>query len=302
MRSLLGVAALVAVLTLNLHAALAYPAAAPTMQSGPVTADLPRAEPGKEELILATTTSTQDSGLLDVLVPTFERMTGYRVKTIAVGTGAALALGARGEADVVLAHAPDAERDWMAAGNGTERLLVMHNDFIIIGPRDDPAQVRGQTSAAATLRRIASTASSFVSRGDESGTHLLERALWRSTDINPRGQPWYTESGQGMGATLNIADDRDAYMVTDRATYLARRSSLRLDVLVEGEPSLLNIYHVMPVNPSKSNLINAAGGGAFAAFMVRPDTQDTIARFGVDQYGQPLFFPDAGKHDEDVGR
>jgi len=248
-------------------------------------------------VILATTTSTQDSGLLDVLVPMFDREGGWQTKTVSVGTGAALALGSRGEADVVLVHAPEAETKWMADGNGTERLLVMHNDFIIIGPPSDPAGIKGNPSAADAFKKIAQGKASWVSRDDASGTDQFEKQLWSQVGINPKGQPWYITSGQGMGPTLTLADQKNAYTLSDRATYLAQKSKLQAIVMVERDKPLLNIYHVMPVSPAKfPNIkINAAGGKAFADFMVAPTTQQTIGDFGKDKYGQPLFVPDAGK-------
>lgn len=286
----------------------AKPAASPVSSPSPSPAAAAAPTPvprsgAQNEVILATTTSTQDSGLLDVLVPMFERQTGYQVKTISVGTGAALALGARGEADVVLVHAPDAEREWMAQGNGTERLLVMHNDFIVVGPEADPARVRGAGRAVDGLKRIADAGAPFVSRGDNSGTHQLELKLWREAGLDPKGKPWYIESGTGMGQTLTIADQRQAYTLSDRATWLARKGQLGLSLLLEGDPALFNVYHVMPVNPAKfPNLpINAAGGKAFADFLVAPETQRVIGEFGKDRYGQSLFVPDAGKREEEIG-
>ncbi|HLH23154.1 MAG TPA: substrate-binding domain-containing protein [Chloroflexota bacterium] len=261
----------------------------------------PAGRPANPEVILATTTSTQDSGLLDVLVPMFERGSGYQVKPIAVGTGQALALGARGEADVVLVHAPEAEQEWMAADNGTARLLVMHNDFVLVGPPDDPAGVRGAASAEAGFARIAQARAPFISRGDDSGTHKQEQAIWQAAGLDPRGEGWYQETGQGMGATLNVADEKRAYTLTDRGTYLARQSGLQLEIVLEGAKALLNVYHVMPVNPAKFPGVNAAGGQAFADFMVAPATQEIIGQFGADRYGQPLFFPDAGKREDEVG-
>lgn len=255
---------------------------------------------GRQVVILATTTSTQDSGLLDVLLPLFERRTGYRVKPIAVGSGQALVLGARGKADVVLVHAPEAERRWMAEGNGTERLLVMHNDFVIVGPPDDPAAVRGTVSAEDAFRRIARARSLFISRGDESGTHERESAIWKAAGIAPGGQSWYQQAGQGMGATLNIASEKRAYALADRGTYLARRATLQLTVLVEGIGALLNVYHVMPVNAEKFPHVNGSGGRALAAFLVSREAQDVIARFGLDIYGQPLFVADAGRTEADL--
>jgi len=250
-------------------------------------------------VILSTTTSTQDSGLLDVLVPVFERQSGYTVKTISVGTGQALALAARGEADVTLAHAPALEKKYVAEGKMLNRRLVMYNDFVIAGPEADPAGIRGEKSATAALRKIAAAGARFVSRGDKSGTHMLEQALWREGGIAPAA-PWYIESGQGMGQTLTLADERRAYTLTDRATLLAfaRRSSLV--VMVEGDRRLLNVYAVMEVNPANGPRVNAAGGKAFADFMVAPATQDVIRTFGADTYGRALFVPIAGKRDEDL--
>ena len=268
--------------------------ASPATQSTPA---IPRAQPDKRALILATTTSTQDSGLLDVLVPLFEQQTGYQVKTVSVGTGAALALGARGEADVVLVHAPDAEKQWMADGNGTERILVMHNDFLISGSPADPAKIKGERSVVAALQRVFEAGAPWISRDDNSGTDQLEKQLWKDAGLDPKGKPWYVTSGQGMGATLTLADQKDAYTICDRATYLARKSTIQSQVRVEGDPKLLNVYHVMPINPMKfpGVPINAAGGGAFARFLVLPDTQRVIGDFGKDKYNQALFFPDAGK-------
>lgn len=292
-------------LVLLLSACGGQPAASPSPAAGgpagPSASEAPRAgaarPAGGRTVILATTTSTQDSGLLDVLVPLFERQGRWQVKTVSVGTGAALALGARGEADVVLVHAPKAEEQWMAQGYGTERLLVMHNDFLVVGPPADPARVKGQASAVRALREIAARQAPWVSRDDNSGTDQLEKQLWRDAGINPQGQSWYVTSGQGMGATLTLADQKGAYTLTDRATYLARRSTLQAVIVVEGDMALLNIYHVMPVNPAKFPQagINAQGGKAFADFLVAPETQQVIANFGRDKYGQPLFFADAGK-------
>jgi tungstate transport system substrate-binding protein len=253
---------------------------------------------GSNVVILSTTTSTQDSGLLDVLVPLFEEKTGYTVKTIAVGTGQALALAGRGEADVTLAHAPALEKQYVTAGRMLNRRLVMYNDFVIVGPEADPAGIRGRTSAVEALHRIAAAGARFVSRGDNSGTNILELRLWKEAGVTPAA-PWYIESGQGMGATLGIADDRHAYTLTDRATYLAFRKRLALTVMVEGDRSLLNIYSVMEVNPANGPRVNATGGKAFADFMLAPETQQVIRTFGVDTYGQALFVPIAGKTDAD---
>jgi tungstate transport system substrate-binding protein len=213
-----------------------------------------------------------------------------------------MTMGEKGEADVLLVHAPASEVKFMAAGHGIDRKLVMHNDFIIVGPEADPAGIKGMTSAVDALKKIAGTSNIiFVSRGDNSGTDQLEKSLWKKAAIEPKGQSWYQESGQGMGATLTIASEKAAYTITDRATFLARQSTLKLSVLVEGDAVLLNIYHVIQVNPNKNSQINNAGARAFAEFMVAPDTQKTIAEFGKDKYGQPLFFPDAGKTEADLG-
>lgn len=251
-------------------------------------------------MVLATTTSTQDSGLLDVLVPLFERKTGYTVKTIAVGTGQSLALGDRGEADVVLVHAPKLELEYLAKGNLINRRLVMHNDFVLVGPPDDPASIMGMKKAVAAMKKIAERHSRFVSRGDNSGTHAKEQSLWKAAGIEPKG-PWYIESGQGMGATLTIASEKGACTLTDRATYLAFKKRIQLTILLERDAPLLNSYHVMEVNPARHPRVNAAGGKAFADFLVSPEAQAVITRFGVEKYGEPLFFPDAGKREPGEG-
>ena len=248
----------------------------------------------RSPVILATTTSTQDSGLLDVLVPLFEKRGGYTVKTIAVGTGQALTLGDRGEADVVLVHAPGLELPYLAKGNLIKRRLVMHNDFILVGPAADTAGIKGVKKAADALKKIAGTQGTFVSRGDNSGTHNTERSLWKAAGVVPKGR-WYIESGQGMGATLTIASEKGAYTLTDRGTYLALQKRVRLAILLEGDAPLLNIYHVMEVNPARHPKVNAAGGRAFADFIVSAEAQAVIRTFGVEKYGAPLFFPDAGK-------
>jgi tungstate transport system substrate-binding protein len=245
-------------------------------------------------VILATTTSTQDSGLLDVLIPLFEQQTGYIVKTVAVGTGQSLALGDRGDADVVLVHAPQLEREYEAKGTLLNRRLVMHNDFVLVGPKTDPAGLKELKTAAEALQRIASRALPFVSRGDNSGTHNMERSLWKLVGIEPQGK-WYLESGQGMSATLMIAAEKGAYTLTDRATYLAVQRRIDLALLLAGDALLLNVYHVMESNPARHSRVNAPGGRAFADFMVSPQAQAVIRTYGVETYGQPLFVPDAGK-------
>lgn len=251
-------------------------------------------------IILATTTSTQDSGLLDILVPMFEKENGFQVKTISVGSGQAMKMGEKGEADVLLVHSPDAEKKFMADGFGATRRLVMHNDFIILGPAADPARVKGARADEA-MKRIAQTNSLFASRGDNSGTHAKENGLWKAAGVNPDGQKWYQQTGLGMGQTLNVAAEKRAYVLTDRATYLALKKNLGLDILVEGDGKLLNIYHVLEINPTRWPKVNNAGGKAFADFMVSKKTQEVISRFGVDKFGAPLFFPDAGKKPESLG-
>ncbi len=260
------------------------------------------AAPKQKNIILATTTSTQDSGLLDVLIPIFEKETGYFVKTIAVGSGQAMAMGQKGEADVMLVHSPDAEKKFVAEGYGVNRRLVMHNDFIIVGPAADPAKIKGVKSSADVLKLVAGANALFLSRGDNSGTHAKEKTLWKKAEINPVGQKWYQETGLGMGQTLNVAAEKKGYTLADRGTYLALKKNLGLDILVEGDAALLNIYHVIEVNSAKWPKANAEGAKAFADFMVSKKTQDIIKTFGVDKFGSPLFFPDAGKKAEDLGK
>jgi tungstate transport system substrate-binding protein len=252
-----------------------------------------------QAVILSTTTSTQDSGLLDVLVPMFEKKTGYTVKTISVGTGQSLALAAKGEADVCLVHAPDSEKKYVADGLLLNRRLVMHNDFIIVGPAQDPVKIKGLPSAVDALKRIAEAKATFVSRGDNSGTHQLEKKLWSEANAKPEGA-WYLQAGQGMGATLGIASEKRGYTVTDRATFLAFQKRVQLVNLVERDRILLNIYSVMEANAAKFPRVNVAGGKAFADFMVSAEVQAVIKTFGVDKFGEPLFFPDAGKREESL--
>lgn len=246
------------------------------------------------EVILATTTSTYDSGLLDVLISMFEKQTGYTVTPVAVGTGAALEMGKKGDADVLLVHAPAAEMKLVESGHAINRQQVMHNDFVIVGPATDPAGIRGMAGAADALQRISQAQTPFVSRGDDSGTNKKEMALWKDAGIEPQGN-WYLQSGKGMGDTLTIASEEQAYTLTDRGTYLALKQNLDLVILVEGDEILKNIYHVMQVNPEKfpDLPINGEGAKAFVEFMISPGAQHVIEDFGVAKYGQPLFFPDA---------
>jgi tungstate transport system substrate-binding protein len=269
----------------------------------PVTVPTTAAAPANPDLILATTTSTQDSGLLDVLIPVFEQETGYKVKVVAVGTGQALQMGQEGNADVLLVHAPSSEKTYMDSGFGKDRLLVMHNDFILVGPSSDPAGVRGDADSVDAFKKIAVAGATFISRGDKSGTNTKELAIWKSAGLDPAGQKpsWYVESGQGMGATLTVASEKSAYTLTDRATYLANKANLQLDILVEKDKSLLNVYHVITVNPDKWPKVNYDGAVAFAKWITLSATQNVIGKFGVDKYGQQLFVPDANKTDADLG-
>ena len=253
----------------------------------------------RRDVILATTTSTQDSGLLDSLVPRFEKQCDCRVKTIAVGTGQSLALGARGEADVVLVHAPSVEKRYLAEGQFINRRLVMTNDFVIVGPPGDPAGLRGLKTLEAVFRKLGDGTARFASRADSSGTHIMELNQWKAVGATPSGA-WYLQVGQGMAATLRIASEKGAYTLTDRGTYLALKQGLQLDVEFQGAPELLNMYHVMEVNPEKWPHVNHEGGRAFADFMLAPETQTFIRSFGVQRFGQPLFIPQAGTREEDL--
>jgi tungstate transport system substrate-binding protein len=260
------------------------------------------AGPVQKNLILATTTSTQDSGLLDVLIPAFEKKTGYFVKTIAVGSGQAMAMGQKGEADVLLVHSPDAEKKFIADGFGVNRLIVMHNDFVVVGPVADPAVIKGVKSTVEAFKKIAAAGSLFLSRGDNSGTHSKEKGIWKAVGINPEGQKWYQETGLGMGQTLNIAAEKKGYTLADRGTWLSLQQKLGLPILKEGDPILLNVYHVIAVNPAKWQKVNADGAKAFSDFMVSAETQGIIKTYGVEKYGGALFFPDAGKKEDDLGK
>jgi len=253
-------------------------------------------------VILSTTTSTQDSGLLDVLIPIFEKNTGYFVKTIAVGSGQAMAMGQKAEADVLLVHSPAAEKKFVAEGYGINRRLIMHNDFIIVGPPEDSAKIKGIKSALEAFKRMATSNALFLSRGDNSGTHSKEKAIWKAAGIDPEKEKWYQQTGLGMGQTLSVAAEKKGYTLADRGTYLALKKNLGLDILVEGDAILLNIYHVIEVNPAKWPKVNAGGGKAFADFMVSKETQAIIKTFGVEKFGSALFFPDVGKKEEELGK
>ena len=247
----------------------------------------------KGTIILATTTSTQDSGLLDYLLPAFTAETGWEVDTIAVGTGKALQMGVDGEADVLLVHARASEDEFMANGDGTLRYDVMYNDFVLVGPAEDPAGVKACNNIIAdSLAAIADSQSEFVSRGDDSGTHKKELAIWKASGIEPAGD-WYISAGAGMGDVLKMADEKQAYTITDRATYLAMKDTLGLEIVCEKDTDMLNPYGVITVNPEKNDQINEEGAKAFADWLVSENGQKMIGEFGVEEYGAPLFTPDA---------
>lgn len=262
-----------------------------TLIAAPLAAQAPPA--GAREVLLATTTSLYDTGLLDTITPLFERATGYHLRIVAVGSGQALKMGERGDADVIFAHSPAAEAAFMAAHHGTRRMVVATNYFTIVGPRDDPAGVRAAPSAVDALRRIAAMSSIFVSRGDSSGTHVRELGLWAAAGVQP-GFRGYLETGQGQSATLLVADERRGYTITDLSTFGALRRRLDLVPLRERERALLNIYHVIEVNPEGHSRVNASGARAFADFMVSDTIQDLLESFGRSRFGEALFTPARG--------
>jgi tungstate transport system substrate-binding protein len=251
------------------------------------------------EVIVLTTTTTQDSGILPVLVDAFAKQSGLTVKTIVAGSGDILKQGARGEGDVLLTHSPAAENVWMAQGHGKSRRLVMYNDFVIIGPPDDPAKIKG-LNASDALKRIAEAKVPFVSRGDQSGTHVRELAMWKRAGIDPKGQSWFRETGQGQGLTMDVASQFQGYAFTDRGTYLVHAKRIGLPILVEDDPALFNIYHVMPVDSAKFPRVNSAGGQAFADWLLSPQGQAVIEQFGKAQYGRSLFKPAANLRESDL--
>lgn len=243
------------------------------------------------DLILATTTSTQDSGLLDeVIIPKFEEEHPYKVKTIAVGTGQALEMGVNGEADVLLTHAPASEQELVDNGDVQNYKRVMYNDFIIVGPASDPAGIK-DLEVAEAFQKVFDSSSAFVSRGDDSGTHKKELSIWESISATPTENSAYVETGQGMGNTLQVAAEKQGYVLTDRATYLAQKDNYPdMEIVVEGDDALLNIYHVMEVNPDKNDQINNEGAKAFVEFMIDSEVQELIESFGKEEYGQSLFY------------
>jgi len=248
--------------------------------------------PDNPQLKLATTTSTQDSGLLDVILPDFEAKTGYKVEVIAVGSGAAISMGESGDADVLLVHSRAAEDQFVADGFGIDRHDVMYNDFLIIGPAVDPAGIKGSADAAGALTKISETRAIFLSRGDDSGTHKKELSVWKAAGIAPSGD-WYNSVGQGMADTYRMANEMQGYTLIDRATYLSNKDNYTLEALVEGDEILFNPYGVIAINPKKYPNINYAGATAFIEWLISEETQAIIAEFGQEQYGQSLFIPDA---------
>lgn len=279
------------VLLLSLLAGACQPLVAPPAADAGAASDTTATTSSK--LILATTTSTQDSGLLDVILPLFEAEAGVDVEVIAVGTGQALKLGEDGNADVLLVHARKQEDAFMAAGHGIRREDVMYNDFVLVGPADDPAGVAAATSATDAFAKLAAAAAPFISRGDDSGTHSKEKAVWAAAAIEPAGD-WYISAGQGMGAVLTMANEQLAYTLSDRATYLARTlEGTDLVMLYEGDPLLFNPYGVIAVNPAKSPQIQADLANQFIDWLISVPTQEAIAAFGVDQFGESLFTPDS---------
>lgn len=254
-----------------------------------------RATQRPDSITLATTTSTQDSGLLDVLIPLFRERTGVEVKVVAVGSGQALELGRRGDADVLLVHSPAAEEAFVRDGMSLERVPVMANDFVLVGPAADPAQIRGRTSITDAFREVARRQTPFVSRSDDSGTHQKEKAVWKECGDQPEGD-WYLRAGTGMAQALRLANEKRAYILSDRATYLALRDTLDLIVISEGDPLLKNPYHVLIVNPAKYPRVNLKGARQFVEFLTSPSTRKVIAGFGLERYGQPLFVPADPEH------
>jgi tungstate transport system substrate-binding protein len=259
----------------------------------PTASPVPPTRPPPERLVLATTTSTYDSGLLDDILGDFEEQYNATVEVIAVGTGQALKLGEDGNADVLLVHARAREDKFMADGHGVRREDVMYNDFVFVGPADDPAGIKGWESAAEAFAQLAQAQATFVSRGDDSGTHTKEKSIWKEAGMEPSGD-WYLSAGQGMGAVLTMADEQQAHTLSDRATYLARKGEgLELEILVEGDPILFNPYGVIAVNPDKNDQINSDLSNAFIDWLISVPVQEKIGQFGKDTFGMPLFYPDS---------
>lgn len=256
--------------------------------------------PTKPNVIVAMTTSIEDSGLLDDLVPAIENKTGYKLKKVSVGTGQALALAEKGEVDALFVNSPKAEQKVLQDGAVINRHLVMHNDFVIVGPDVDKAKIRGQKNAVQAFSLIAKNQALFISRGDDSGTNKLEKDLWKQAKISPTGN-WYQQTGAGMGQTLQVANQKLGYTLADRATYIFQKKNLSLPILVEGDKKLLNLYHVMEVNPQKFSKVNTVGAQAFINYVLSPEGQALIAAHGKQQFGQALFYVDGGKTEKDYG-
>jgi len=250
----------------------------------------------KEEdrtLILATTTSTENSGLLADILPVFEEETGIEVDVIAIGTGAALQKGRDGEADVLLVHAKTSEEEFVAEGHGTKRSDVMYNDFVIVGPTSDPAGLKDiKNDVSLAYEALLNGSFTFISRGDDSGTHKKEKSIWANSSLEPAGD-WYVQAGKGMGDTLTMASEMEAYTMTDRATYLSMKDNLDLEIVIEGDSILFNQYGVIPVNPEKNDLINSDEAEEFVEWLLKDETQALIGKFGIEKFGQPLFIPNA---------
>jgi len=277
---------------LPLACAPAPTAVPPTMAPEPTAAPATATPAPKARLVLATTTSTQDSGLLDYLLPDFESKFNCKVDVIAQGSGQAIKTGQDGNCDVLLIHSRAAEDKFVADGDGINRLDVMYNDFVIVGPPSDPAGIKGLKDAAAALTKIAQRQAKFISRGDESGTHVKEKGIWQKAGITPKGA-WYVSAGQGMGAVLVMANEQQAYTLADRGTYLAQRNKLDLVILVEGDKALFNPYGVIAVNPAKHPGVNAELAAKFQEWLTSVETQEKIAEFGKAEFGQSLFIPDS---------
>lgn len=249
----------------------------------------------KSSIILATTTSTQDSGLLEYLLPNFEKKEGIEVKVVAVGTGKALQMGKDGEADVLLVHAKSDEEKFVSEGHGTVRYDVMYNDFILLGPESDPAKIgknAGQDMGKA-LKLIADGGQTFLSRGDDSGTHKKEKSIWKEKNIDPSKEKWYMETGQGMGETLKVADEKQGYTISDRSTYIKMKTNIGLQIICEDDKSLLNQYGVIPVNPNKNHTINSKGAEKFVDWIISDETQELIKAFKIEGHDDQVFYPNA---------
>lgn len=271
------------------------PEAEPQVEEPAVDVAADTEEPAAEagSIILSTTTSTENSGLLDYILPDFTEKTGIEVKVVAVGTGKALQMGVDGEADVLLVHAKPSEEKFVADGDGVERFDVMYNDFVIIGPEDDPAGLAEKNGdVVGALTKLNDAKGTFVSRGDDSGTHKKEKALWESASITPEGDQ-YVSAGKGMGDVIQMADEMQAYTMSDRATYLSMSDAIDLNVIVEGDAILFNQYGVIAVNPDKNDQINNDGANAFIEWLLSDETQELISTFGIEKFGQPLFTPNA---------